>query len=120
MVIVLHVGILFQNLDALQIKWLWTEGSSSQPECYRICVGFTLFLKMVALLGMLEKPLKVMIPIKYAQANMNMLGQILSKLKFTCLNYINKWHSIRVYICKYIVFTSYSNNKFYRFLQSVN
>lgn len=76
MVIVLHVGILFENLDALQMKGLWTEGSSSEPECYHICVVFILFVKMVALLGMLKKPLKVIMPIKYAQANMNMLGQI--------------------------------------------
>lgn len=89
MVIVLHVGILFQNLDALQIKWLRTEGSVPKVNAIVFVWFFTLFLKMVALLGMLKKPLKVMMPIKYAQANMNMLGQILSKLKFTCLNYIN-------------------------------
>lgn len=84
---VLHVGILFQNLGTLQMKGLWTEGCSSQLECYHICV-FILFLKMLALLGMLKEALKAMLPIKYAQANMNMLGQILSELKFTCLNYI--------------------------------
>lgn len=47
----------------------------------------------MALLGMFKKPLKVMMPIKYAQANTNMLGQIFTKLKFKCLNYINKSHS---------------------------
>lgn len=36
MVVVMHVGILFENLDALQMKGLWTEGSGSQPECYHI------------------------------------------------------------------------------------
>lgn len=71
------------------MKGLQTEGSSSQPECYHICVVVIWFLKMVALLGVLKKPLEVMIPIKYAQANMNMSGQIFTKLKLTCLNYIN-------------------------------
>lgn len=37
MVVVLHVGILFENLDALQMKGLRTEGSSSQPECCYFC-----------------------------------------------------------------------------------
>jgi len=89
MVMVLHVDILFENLDTLQMKGLRTKGSSSPPECYHICVVFILFLKTVALLGMLKKPLKVMMPIKYAQTNMNMLGQIFTRLKFMCLNYIN-------------------------------
>lgn len=89
MVIVLRVGILFENLDALQMKGLQTEGSSSHPECYHICVVFILFLKVVALLGVFKKPLEVMMPIKYTQANINVLGQIFTKLKFTCLYYIN-------------------------------
>lgn len=67
MVIVLHVNILCQNLDALQMKGLQTEGSSSQPERYHVYVVVIWFLKMVALIGELKEPLEVMMPIKYAQ-----------------------------------------------------
>lgn len=42
--IVMHVCILFPNLDALQMTGLWTAGSRSPPDC---CHIFTLFLKMV-------------------------------------------------------------------------
>lgn len=84
MIKVVHVGILFPNLDALQMTGLWTEGSSSRPDCTSYlpenCVVFILFLKVVVLLGMLKEPPEVMRPIKYAQANMNMLGPIFTKL----------------------------------------
>lgn len=79
MIIALHVGISFPNLDALQMTGLWTEGSSSPPDCYHISVVFILFLRIVALFGTLKEPLKVMRPVKYAQANMNMLGPIFTK-----------------------------------------
>lgn len=72
MIIVVHVCILFPNLDALQMARLCTEGSP--PDCCHICVVFILFLKMMASLGMLKDPLK------YAQANMNMLRPIFTKL----------------------------------------
>lgn len=81
MIIVVHVCILFPNLDALQMTGLWAEGSSSPLDCCHICMVFILFLKMVeSLLGMLKEPLKVMRAVKYAQANMNMLGPIFTKL----------------------------------------
>lgn len=78
MIIVVHVCILFPNLDALQMARLCTEGSP--PDCCHICVVFILFLKMMASLGMLKDPLKVMRAVKYAQANMNMLRPIFTKL----------------------------------------